>query len=85
MEIVELVGERMYLDYLITSTFNYSYLDNKIALEYNSYLEVLDIENKISLLQSILDDTINDKDSSQNVSRLTTAIQILTDLKNRLI
>jgi hypothetical protein len=85
MEIIQLVGERMYLDYLITSTFNYNYQDSTIRLDYSSFLVLSDIEDKINTLQESLDSMAADEKADRlELEELTTAIQILADLKNRL-
>jgi hypothetical protein len=85
MEIIQLVGERMYLDYLITSTFNYNYQDSTIRLDYSSFLVLSDIEDKINTLQESLDSMAADEKADRlKLEELTTAIQILADLKNRL-
>jgi hypothetical protein len=85
MEIIQLVGERMYLDYLITSTFNYNYQDSTIRLDYSSFLVLSDIEDKINTLQESLDSMAADEKADRlKLEELTTDIQILADLKNRL-
>jgi len=75
----------MYLDYLITSTFNYNYQDSTIRLDYSSFLVLSDIEDKINTLQESLDSMAADEKADRlKLEELTTAIQILADLKNRL-
>jgi len=90
MEVINLVGDRLFLDYLITSNFNYSYVDNKVQLEYSSHLELQDIDYRINLCEQMLKDfnkennpnTENDKEYPKN---LETAIEILTKLKQEIV
>jgi hypothetical protein len=85
MEVVNLVGDRLFLDYLITQYFNYTYSNNHVVVNYDSYLSIADVQNKIDALQSQYDEHKIAPDSDEKLlNNLQQAISILTDLKNRL-
>lgn len=89
MEVINLIGDRLFLDYLITSNFNYTYVNNKIEIAYSSHLEMQDIDYRINLCEQMLKDfnkennpnIENDKEYPKN---LETAIEILTKLKQEI-
>lgn len=85
MEVVNLVGDRLFLDYLITQYFNYTYQNNHVLVNYDSYLDINDVENKLLEVQTKYNEV---KDAPEQDAKfllnLQQAIQILTDLKNRL-
>lgn len=85
MEVVNLVGDRLFLDYLITQYFNYTYQNNHVVVNYDSYLSIGDVQTKIDNLQNQYNEQ---KDAPVTDEKLLTnlqqAISILTDLKNRL-
>lgn len=89
MEIINLVGDRLFLDYLITSNFNYTYVDNKIEITYSSHLEIEDIDNKLALLEQMLQDYNEEnnpnKDDTQYPENLKAAIEVLTKLKQEIV
>jgi len=90
MEIVNLVGDRLFLDYLITTNFNYTYVDNKVQLNYSSHLEIQDIDYKLDLLEKMLKDfneenNPNKEDDKEYPRNLQTAIEILTKLKQEIV
>jgi hypothetical protein len=88
MEVINLVGDRLFLDYLITSNFNYTYIDNKIEIAYSSHLEMQDIDYKLNLLEKMLEDFNEEnnpnKDDKKYPEDLKTAIEILTKLKQEI-
>lgn len=86
MKVVNLVGERLFLDYLATQTFNFTYENNRIKIDYDSYLDVsADIDTKIASLEQQLEETkqapVQDEDFTMEIQH---AILILNDLKNKL-
>ena len=86
MKVVNLVGERLFLDYLATQTFNFTYENNRIKIDYDSYLDVnADIDTKIASLEQQLEETkqapVQDEDFTMEIQD---AILILNDLKNKL-
>lgn len=86
MKVVNLVGERLFLDYLATQTFNFTYENNRIKIDYDSYLDVsADIDTKIASLEKQLEETkqapVQDEDFTMEIQH---AILILNDLKNKL-
>ena len=86
MKVVNLVGERLFLDYLATQTFNFTYENNHIKIDYDSYLDVnADIDTKIASLEQQLEETkqapVQDEDFTMEIQD---AILILNDLKNKL-
>lgn len=90
MEVINLVGDRLFLDYLITSNFNYNYVDNKVQLEYSSHLELQDIDYRINLCEQMLEDynkenNPNKEDDKEYPKNLETAIEILTKLKQEIV
>ena len=85
MEVVNLVGDRLFLDYLITQYFNYTYSNNHVVVNYDSYLSIADVQNKIDALQSQYDEHKGAPVTDEKLlGNLQQAISILTDLKNRL-
>ena len=86
MEVVNLIGESLFLDYLIATTQNFTYENNYIQATYNSHVDVADIEAKIAQYQSSYDQLVVDQDNpdTEQLNTLQRAIQILTDLKNKL-
>ena len=83
MKVVNLVGERLFLDYLATQTFNFTYENNRIKIDYDSYLDVsADIDTKIASLEKQLEETkqapVQDEDFTMEIQH---AILILNDLK----
>lgn len=88
MELVNLIGDRLFLDYLITSNFNYSYVDNKIQLEYNSHLEVQDIDNRLFILEKMLEDYNEENNKNPDIqyaSNLKAAIEVLNKFKEEIV
>lgn len=85
MEVVNLIGDRLFLDYLITQYFNYTYENNYIKIDYNSYLNIGDINSKLSLLgeQLYVAEIALVKDEKY-IDDLKQSISILTDLKSKL-
>jgi hypothetical protein len=86
MKVVNLVGDRLFLDYLITNYFNFTYENNHVKVDYNSYLDVsADIDTKIASLEAQLDESkqapVQDEDFTMEIQQ---AISILNDLKNKL-
>lgn len=86
MKVVNLVGERLFLDYLATQTFNFTYENNRIKIDYDSYLDIsADIDTKIASLEKQLEETkqapVQDEDFTMEIQH---AILILNDLKNKL-
>jgi hypothetical protein len=86
MKIVNLVGDRLFLDYLITNYFNFTYENNHVKVDYDSYLDVsADIDTKIASLEAQLDESkqapVQDEDFTMEIQQ---AISILNDLKNKL-
>jgi uncharacterized UPF0160 family protein len=89
MEVINLIGDRLFLDYLITSNFNYTYVNNKIEIAYSSHLEMQDIDYKLNLLEKMLEDfneenNPNKEDDKEYPRNLQTAIEILTKLKQEI-
>lgn len=85
MDLINLVGDRLFLDYLITSNFDFTYENNTVNITYSSFLEVSDIDTRLFSLESELDSKKKDenKDSDQ-IELLERAIQILNDLKAKI-
>jgi hypothetical protein len=86
MKVVNLVGDRLFLDYLITNYFNFTYENNHVKVDYDSYLDVsADIDTKIASLEAQLDESkqapVQDEDFTMEIQH---AISILNDLKNKL-
>jgi hypothetical protein len=86
MKVVNLVGDRLFLDYLITNYFNFTYENNHVKVDYDSYLDVsADIDTKIASLEAQLDESkqapVQDEDFTMEIQQ---AISILNDLKNKL-
>jgi hypothetical protein len=86
MKVVNLVGDRLFLDYLITNYFNFTYENNHVKVDYDSYLDVsADIDTKIASLEAQLDESkqapVQDEDFNMEIQQ---AILILNDLKNKL-
>lgn len=86
MEVVNLIGESLFLDYLIATTQNFTYENDYIQATYNSHVDVADVEAKIAQYQSTYDQLVVDQDNpdTEQLNTLQRAIQILTDLKNKL-
>jgi len=89
MEVINLVGDRLFLDYLITSNFNYTYVDNKVQLNYSSHLEIQDIDYRLALCEQMLKDYDSEenkaKENDDYPKNLNTAIEILTKLKQEIV
>lgn len=89
MEIINLVGDRLFLDYLITTNFNYTYVDNKVEIAYSSHLELQDIDARLALLEQMLQEydqeNNTNKDDTKYPEDLKTAIEILTKLKQEIV
>jgi hypothetical protein len=86
MKVVNLVGDRLFLDYLITNYFNFTYENNHVKVDYDSYLDVsADIDTKITSLETQLEEykqaPVQDEDFNMEIQQ---AILILNDLKNKL-
>lgn len=86
MKVVNLVGERLFLDYLATQTFNFTYENNRIKIDYDSYLDVsADIDTRIASLETQLEEykqaPVQDETFTMEIQD---AILILNDLKNKL-
>ena len=86
MEVVNLVGDRLFLDYLITQYFNYIYVDNQVKIDYTSVLNIKDdIDPRLKLIEGQL--TVAEASivkDEQYINNLKKAISVLTDLKNKL-
>jgi len=89
MEVINLIGDRLFLDYLITSNFNYTYVDNKVQLNYSSHLEIQDIDYRLALCEQMLEDYDSEenkaKENDDYPKNLNTAIEILTKLKQEIV
>lgn len=89
MEIINLVGDRLFLDYLITTNFNYTYVDNKVEIAYSSHLELQDIDARLTLLEQMLQEydqeNNTNKDDTKYPEDLKAAIEILTKLKQEIV
>lgn len=82
MKIIELIGDRLLLDYLITQNFNFIYQDDKIDCAYSSYCFITDIDNKINNLEIELANKREIPDVNQSeISDYEDAIIILNTLK----
>ena len=85
MELINLVGDRLFLDYLITANFDFTYENNRISIDYNSHLELADIDNKLATIQQMLTDIKDAPDQDSNYTgNLNLAIEILTNLRAKI-
>ena len=86
MNVVNLIGESLFLDYLVATTQPFTYENNYIQMSYNSHLDLNEVDEKIALYQSIYDELKKDENNPdvEQMELLLEAIQILTDLKNKL-
>jgi hypothetical protein len=87
MEVVNLVGDRLFLDYLMTFYFPFTYDDNHLKVNYDSYLDINDVDNKLSELQAKYNELILDKDKERDevfLKNLQHAITIISDFKNQI-
>jgi uncharacterized protein len=86
MQIHQLIGERLYLDYLITNNFNFTYENDEIIVDYHSQLSITEIEDKIEQLQSQWEAENNNETKNQDlIDTYKESILMLEDLKNKLV
>jgi hypothetical protein len=83
MKVINLVGDRMFLDYLITQYFPYVYENDTLQVTYESHLETADIDARIEQLELQQQTQQEDNDTTDTMD-LQTAITILKDLRAKL-
>lgn len=86
LRIESLVGDRLYLDHMITELFPFTYENNQINVNYESQVSIEQIDEKIVELNRLfqLEESKTDTDPDLR-NALQDAIIILESLKNRLI
>jgi len=85
MQILDILGERLFLDYLIVNNFNFTYLDKYIDSNINSYCDSSDIDTKKEYIQLLIDNEMNSENPDQNlIDTYNRSITMLNDLKNNL-
>jgi hypothetical protein len=82
MQIVDLIGDRMFLDYLITQNFNFNYNSDQVNCSYSSYCFIDDIDNKIIELTTRLNSLRESTEiNSNDITDYEAAISVLNTLK----
>ena len=85
MDLLNLLGERLFLDFLITTNFDFNYENSTVTLNYSSHLELSDIDYKIQSIQDQLNAAKDDENkSSEVIATLERAIQMLNDLRSKI-
>ena len=82
MKIIELIGDRLLLDYLITQNFNFTYQDDKVDCGYSSNCFISDNDNKLNEIEPELANKREIPDTNPSeISEYEDAIAILNTLK----
>lgn len=85
MQLIDILGERLFLDYLIVSNFNYTYSNNIIDTSIQSYCESIDINSKITDIQNLIESEQNLPEPNYNtIDTYNRGIQMLQELKTNL-
>jgi hypothetical protein len=85
MQILDILGERLFLDYLIVNNFNFTYLNKYIDSNISSYCDISDIDAKKEYIQLLIDNEMNSENPDQNlIDTYNRSINMLNDLKNNL-
>lgn len=85
MQILDILGERLFLDYLIVNNFNYTYLDKYIDSNINSYCDSSDIDEKKEYIQLLIDNEMNSEKPDQNlIDTYNRSINMLNEIKYKL-
>jgi hypothetical protein len=85
MQLLDILGERLFLDYLIVTNFNFTYSNGYIDSNINSYCDNSDIESKKDYIQNLIDNEKNsEKPDYELIETYNRAITMLNDIKNKL-
>lgn len=85
MQIINLIGDRLYLDCLITDHFNFSFENNEISVNYKSQLTIEQIDQKIEQLKyELIQQELQESKNPDLLFLYKESILILENLKLRL-
>jgi hypothetical protein len=86
LRLENLIGDRLYLDYMITTLFAFSYENGQINVDYQSHITLDQIDLQINELSTQLQNEESQTTPDQDtLAALKEGIVILQDLKTRLI
>lgn len=86
LRLENLIGDRLYLDYMITTLFAFSYENGQIHVNYQSHITSDQIDLQIDELSiQLQNEELQTTPNQELISILKEGIVILQDLKNRLI